>query len=214
MFERTKLVVQFRSRSESAAEGDEHDDDREDDDDDRRRTTATTNDEDDDDMAAALGGKRRLQQVLSVFFPTLASTRPGSVSRSIATALDDASTPQQAAAYVASLPGQQFAAPYALCASVLAGTSLRRGEALTTMRAPDDQGEAALLAVVSAGVAKASAEAGEAVALARQSLRQLEAYTTMTRSTGNWEITMEKNPMPKPPSADASSSGGGAAGAS
>ena len=73
-------------------------------------------------------------------------------------------TPQQAAAYVASLPGQQFAAPYALCASVLAGTSLRRGEALTTMRAPDDQGEAALLAVVSAGVAKASAEAGEAVA--------------------------------------------------
>ena len=52
------------------------------------------------------------------------------------------------------------------------------------------------------------------VALAQQSLRQLEAYTTMTRSTGNWEITMEKNPMPKPPSADASSSGGGAAGAS
>ena len=97
-------------------------------------------DDDDDDMAAALGGKRRLQQVLSVFFPTLASTRPVSVSRSIATALDDASTPQQAASYVASLPGQQFAAPYALCASVLAGTSLRRGEALTTMRAPDDQG--------------------------------------------------------------------------
>ena len=121
-------------------------------------------DDDDDDMAAALGGKRRLQQVLSVFFPTLASTRPGSVSRSIATALDDSTTPQQAASYVASLPGQQFAAPYALCASVLAGTSLRRGEALTTMRAPDDQGEAALLAVVSAGVAKASAEAGEAVA--------------------------------------------------
>ena len=123
------------------------------------------NDEDDDDdMAAALGGKRRLQQVLSVFFPTLASTRPVSVSRSIETALDDASTPQQAASYVASLPGQQFAAPYALCASVLAGTSLRRGEALTTMRAPDDQGEAALLAVVGAGVARAAAEAGEAVA--------------------------------------------------
>ena len=60
----------------------------------------------------------------------------------------------------------------------------------------------------------AEPEAGEAVALARQSLRQLEAYTTMTRSSGNWEITMEKNPMPKPPSADASSSGGGAAGAS
>ena len=61
----------------------------------------------------------------------------------------------------------------------------------------------------------AEPEAGEAVALARQSLRQLEAYTTMTRSTGNWEITMEKNPTPKPPSsADASSSGGGAAGAS
>ncbi len=38
--------------------------------------------------------------------------------------------------------------------------------------------------------------------------------TNMTRSSGNWEITMEKNPMPKPPSADASSSGGGAAGAS
>ena len=56
--------------------------------------------------------------------------------------------------------------------------------------------------------------AGEAVALAHQSLRQLEAYTNMTRSAGNWEITMEKNPMPKPPSADASSSGGGAAGAS
>ena len=55
--------------------------------------------------------------------------------------------------------------------------------------------------------------AGEAVALARQSLRQLEQYTNMTRSSGNWEITMEKNPMPKPPSADASSSGG-AAGAS
>ena len=48
----------------------------------------------------------------------------------------------------------------------------------------------------------------------RQSLRQLEAYTTMTRSSGNWEITMEKNPMPKPPSADAPSTGGGAAGAS
>ena len=60
----------------------------------------------------------------------------------------------------------------------------------------------------------AEPEAGEAVALARQSLRQLEQYTNMTRSSGNWEITMEKNPMPKPPSADASSSGGGAAGAS
>ena len=59
----------------------------------------------------------------------------------------------------------------------------------------------------------AEPEAGEAVALARQSLRQLEQYTNMTRSSGNWEITMEKNPMPKPPSADASSSGG-AAGAS
>ena len=45
-------------------------------------------DDDDDDMAAALGGKRRLQQVLSVFFPTLAGTRPASVSRSIETALD------------------------------------------------------------------------------------------------------------------------------
>ena len=60
----------------------------------------------------------------------------------------------------------------------------------------------------------AEPEAGEAVALARQSLRQLEQYTNMTRSSGNWEITMEKNPMPKPPSADAPSTGGGAAGAS
>lgn len=45
--------------------------------------------------------------------------------------------------------------------------------------------------------------AGEAIAVALSSLRQLEAYSTMTRSTGNWEITMEKNPMPKPPLADA-----------
>ena len=121
-------------------------------------------DDDDDDMHTALGGRWRLQQVLSVFFPTLAGTRPASVARALAASLDDASTPQQAASYVASLPGQAFAAPYALCASALAGTSLGRGEALSTMRAPDDQRAAALLAAVGQGVAKACAEQGEALA--------------------------------------------------
>ncbi|CAH0374798.1 unnamed protein product [Pelagomonas calceolata] len=159
-------------------------------------------DDDDDDMAAALGGKRRLQQVLSVFFPTLASTRPVSVSRSIETALDDASTPQQAASYVASLPGQQFAAPYALCASALAGTSLRRGEALTTMRAPDDQGEAALLSVVAAGVARAAAEAGEAVA-AKAATKFAAACSSVAKGTEADASKDAKNLLVSPFVADA-----------
>mmetsp|Transcript_32936 Transcript_32936/g.102076 ORF Transcript_32936/g.102076 Transcript_32936/m.102076 type:complete len:98 (+) Transcript_32936:1342-1635(+) len=43
------------------------------------------------------------------------------------------------------------------------------------------------------------AEAEAEVTLAQQSLRQLEAYTNMDRSSSNWEINLESNPMPRPP---------------
>ena len=42
----------------------------------------------------------------------------------------------------------------------------------------------------------------EQVALAQQSLRQLQAYTNMQRDDGSWELNMESNPMPKPPIAN------------
>lgn len=50
-----------------------------------------------------------------------------------------------------------------------------------------------------AKMTEGSEEAIQQIALAQQSLRQLESYTSMTRQSGNWELNMESNPMPKPP---------------
>ena len=44
-----------------------------------------------------------------------------------------------------------------------------------------------------------SAAAREKLGIAQQSLTQLEAYTTMTQSSGDWELDTETNPMPRPP---------------
>ena len=60
------------------------------------------NDEDDDDDDMARAGWQAAPPASFIgLFPDVSLTRPVSVSRSIATALDDASTPQQAASYVA-----------------------------------------------------------------------------------------------------------------
>ena len=50
-----------------------------------------------------------------------------------------------------------------------------------------------------ASLAPGSDAARERILLAQSSLTQLESYTTMTRSTGDWELHTENNPMPRPP---------------
>ena len=41
----------------------------------------------------------------------------------------------------------------------------------------------------------------EQIALAQQSLKQLQAYSNMRQDDGSWEINMENNPMPRRPEA-------------
>mmetsp|Transcript_16356 Transcript_16356/g.48815 ORF Transcript_16356/g.48815 Transcript_16356/m.48815 type:complete len:128 (-) Transcript_16356:24-407(-) len=52
-----------------------------------------------------------------------------------------------------------------------------------------------------APLAPGSDRALEEVALAERSLKQLEQYSSMTRSAGNWEVTLDSNPMPRRPDA-------------
>ena len=86
------------------------------------------------------------------------------MSRSIATALDDATTPQQAASYVASLPANSSrGALRALCFRIGGHVSQEALDDDARARRPVERRR--LLSVVAAGVARASAERpGEAVA--------------------------------------------------
>ena len=71
------------------------------------------------------------------------------------------------------------------------------------MRAPDDQGEAALLAVVGAGVARAAAEAGEAVA-AKAATKFAAACSSAAKGTeagrveGRQELCCSRRSSPTP----------------